>query len=196
MKRTIFDVDIDIKSSTDRASYGTRAMIYNGDTQKIQPHPSGVYLGDVPIDPITGLASFDYNYGDDKGFMKVDLLSNTAYDQFTTKAEVIEAVDGVIDWNLFKNRKIVESLPHLAKHFDIVVELEPRNVEDLADILALIRPGKEHLIKPYIKNKESTRRQLYKRPKSGMFFKKSHAISYALMIKSIAYQRYSTGVVF
>lgn len=196
MKRTIFDIDIDVKSSTDRSSYGVRAMIYNSETQRIQPHPSGVYLGEVPIDKVTNLASFDYKYGDERGFMKVDLLSNTAYDSFKSKKEVIEAVDGDINWKIFTNRKIVESLPHLANHFDIVSELEPKSVEDIADVLALIRPGKEHLIKQYTKNKEATRRQLYTRPKSGMFFKKAHAISYALMIKSIIYHKYSSGIIF
>lgn len=194
--RTIFDIDIDIKSSTDRSTYGTRAMIYNKETQRIQPHPSGVYLGLVPIDGITKLAAFDYEYGDEQGFMKVDLLSNTVYDQFKSKQEVYDAVDGTIDWNIFKKRSVVESLPHLGKHFDIVEMLEPKSIEDLADILALIRPGKDHLLPQYKKNKEQTRRQLYKRPRTGMFFKKAHAISYALMIKAVVFYKHNFGISF
>jgi hypothetical protein len=192
--RTIFDIDIDTATNTDRKLYGIRAMIYNTDAEKIMPHPSGVYLENVPVDKKTDLAAFDYGYGNAKGFMKVDILHNTVYDAFRSKQEIYDAIDGDIDWDLFKDQTIVESLPHVGKHFDIVSKVTPRSVEDLADILALIRPGKANLLSQYLKHKQEVRRQLYARPKEGIYFKKSHAISYALMITCLIHKKYHRGI--
>lgn len=192
--RSIFDIDIDTASSTDKSLYGIPAMIYNEEQERIAPHPSGVYLEDVPIDHKTNLCSFDYKYGDDNGFMKVDVLHNSVYDVFTSKEEVLTASEGDIDWSVLSDRSVVESLPHIAKHYDTIQKVKPKSVEDLADVLALIRPGKISLLDSYIKNKKQTRRNLYKRPATGMYFKKSHAISYALMIKTLIYKKYQSMI--
>lgn len=182
--RKEFDIDIDVKSSTEKERYGIRAMVYNGDQKKILPHPAGYYLEHVPIDPYTGCASFDYKYGSELGFMKVDLLTNTVYDGYSSKEEVLSAIDlDNVNWDAFSQESIVEQLPHISKHFDMVSRVEPQSVEDLADILALIRPGKIEYFEKYLKDKETVRKTLYKRAKGGKnYFKKSHAISYALMV--------------
>lgn len=188
--KTLFDVDIDTKTSTKREDYGTLAMIYNQEQERISPHPSGVYLEDVPIDQLTNLCAFDYKYGDCRGIMKVDILHNSTYDIFKSKQEVLDAVDNDIEWSILEKKEVVETLPHIAKHFETVSKLKPKSVEDLADVLALIRPGKTHLIQDYIDDKQRTRKNLYKRPKTGMYFKKSHAISYAMMIKVLIYRKH------
>lgn len=182
--RRIFDVDIDLPSHFDKKQFGyTQAMIYNEDALKIQPHPSGFYLEEVPVDNITGLCSFDYEYGDEQGFMKVDLLTNRVYDKFKTKKDVLDCIsDDNIDWSVLEDSDFVATLPHIGKHVELVQRVAPTSVIELADILALIRPAKIHLVNSYIKNKDITRKRLYLRPSEGIYFKKSHAISYALMI--------------
>lgn len=180
--RSLFDVDIDVSPSTDREKYGTRAGVYVEERGVYNPHPSGIYLEDVPTDPISGICAFDYKYGDEKGFMRVDLLNNTIYSGYKSKEEVLQDVDAPVDWDLLKQRDVVESLPHISKHFDLVREVEPKSIIELADVLALIRPAKQRLIEPYLENRELTRENLYREPKAGIYFKKSHAVSYALMI--------------
>lgn len=181
--RSEFDIDIDVKSDTDKRRYGTQAMVYNEKTKKVLPHPAGFYLEPVPIDDYTGNCAFDYKYGSEYGFFKVDLLTNTVYNGYNSKEEVLAALEWDVDWEQFDDERIVESLPHLSKHFDIVNKVKPNSIEDLADILALIRPGKRDQLDDYIKNKEKTRKTLYRRARNDMnYFKKSHAISYATMI--------------
>ncbi len=180
-----FDVDIDVLPSMDRELYGVRASIYNEKTEKFLPHNSGIYIDDVPIDPETGRCCLDYKEAEEFGYKKVDLLSNTSYEVFKDKSELLEAINKEPDWEILKNREKVSKLPHIANHFDIVSDLEPKSVEDLADVLALIRPGKIELLDEYKSNKKKTRLRLYRRPKKGMYFKKSHAISYAMMIVAI-----------
>ena len=192
--RSEFDVDIDVRPDTDRTLYGVRAMVYNEKTEKILPHPSGVYIEDVPVDALTGLCAFDYKYGSEKGFMKIDLLNNTAYEGFKNKEEVLDAVHGDVDWSLLKDPDVVRELPHIGNHFDLVSKVEPKSIEDLADVLALIRPAKKDLVDDYIKDKKRIRRTLYKRPREDLnYFKKSHAVSYAMMIVCCMYKIKNKG---
>lgn len=180
-----FDIDIDVKSGTERSQFGTRAMIYNEEDGRVMPHPSGVYLQKVPVDKLTGNAAIDYKDGSDMNLLKVDILTNASYDIFDSKADLLETMERDPDWSLLQRREVVETLPHLSKHFDLVKEIAPKSIEELADCLALIRPGKAHLIDEYMSNPKKTRRNLYLRPKEGIYFKRSHAISYAVMIAAI-----------
>lgn len=189
----VFDVDIDMPSKTDKSVYGTRAMIHANDT--VQPHPSGYYIDEVPIDPVTGLCAFDNEYGDKNGWQKIDLLSNTSYDMFGSKEEIIRCMNLEPQWNLLLDEKFLSSLPHIANHHDIIDKVRPKSVEDLADVLALIRPGKYHLIDRYIVNKEKVRKHLYLRTNKH-YFKKSHAISYAMMIVCVMNKLTENRIVF
>lgn len=181
--RREFDIDIDVKPSTDKKAYGIQAMVYNENQKKVLPHPAGFYLEPVPVDDVTGNCAFDYKYGSECGFMKVDILSNTVYEGFRDKEEVLRCLESEFDWGVFDDERIVSGLPHIAKHFDIVSQVKPQCIDDLADILALIRPGKRDKLTSYLRNKEKVRKTLYRRANDDLnYFKKSHAYSYAMMI--------------
>lgn len=184
MSRRIFDVDIDIQSGTDISQFGTRAMIYNPETEKIQPHPVGVYLEPVPVDSLSGLCSFDYRYGNEHGFMKVDLITNSAYDRFRSKKDIIRCLHDP-NWDDLLDDELLNKLPHIKNHADVVKLIRPQSIEELADVLALIRPAKRKFITRYRSDQKRVQRQLYLRPDDGIYFKKSHAISYALMIVAV-----------
>lgn len=192
--RRSFDVDIDVCSDVDRASIGVRAIVYNEENKKILPHPSGVYLENVPVDLMTGFASFDYKHGDSLGYFKVDILTNTSYDPFKSKEELLECMEQEPSWELLHKREVVERLPHISKHFDMLRKVSPTSVETLADCLALIRPGKAHLVDEYLESPDTVRHRLYTRPKEGIYFKKSHAVSYALMIVCVLNKVHDIGI--
>lgn len=191
MTRRSFDIDIDVKTGTDKDAFGVRSYVYNEEKLKLIPHSSGYFLpsadltgDDIPIDPVSGLSALDADEGEELGFFKVDLLTNTSYNMFGSKDEVLKAMDvSNFDWSVFQKKEVVEELPHINKHYSIIRQLQPQSVEDLADVLALIRPGKIDLFDDYLADKVKTRKRLYKRPSNGgMYFKKSHAIAYAMMI--------------
>lgn len=181
-----YDIDIDVSSNTNKDDFGTRSIIYNEKTETITTHPSGYYLTKVPVDKVTGTCSIDYKDMELKGYKKVDLLTNNSYDKFTSKQDVLDHLHKEVPWEKFLDPEFVRQLPHISNHFDLVERVKPRSIDDLADILALIRPGKAHLVEDYIKDKDKTRRNLYKRPKTGAYFKKSHSYSYAHMIACVA----------
>lgn len=195
VERRTFDVDIDVQSRTNRELFGIRAIVYNEEQEKILTHPSGVYIHrDVPVDCMTGHAAIDYSRGDELGFYKVDILTNTSYDVFSSKEELLHFAHMQPDWGLLHKSSVVESLPHISKHAELVREISPTSIQELADCLALIRPAKIHLIDEYKSDKERTRRKLYQRPRSGIYFKKSHAVSYAVMIVAVMNRRHAFGI--
>ena len=97
------------------------------------------------------------------------------------------------DWDMLKDPKIVENLFHLNGHYNIVSKLEPKNIEQLAAVLAIIRPAKRHLMH---KDWLDILKEVWVRPSDGSyFFKKSHAIAYAhaivVQLNLIARDKYS-----
>ena len=58
--------------------------------------------------------------------------------------------------------------------------MKPKSVEELAEVLAVIRPAKRHLLN---ESKEKISSEVWVKPDDGSYyFKKAHAIAYALSI--------------
>lgn len=190
-----FDVDIDLPPSVERKKYGVRGMVYKN--ENCTPHPSCFYLQDVPVDPISECAAFHYEEDFCKELIKVDLLVNRSYENIRSKEDLLRFAETEPDWDMLLDEDVVTKLPHIGKYYWLVSQIKPNCIEDLADTIALIRPGKSHLIENYLKNKKSVKRFLYKRSANEQaYFKKSHAISYALMIVVVMNSRkFSSGII-
>ena len=85
------------------------------------------------------------------------------------------------------NEQQVEKLFHLKKHYNMIQQINPKSIEEIADCLALIRPSKRYLIPKYARANHQLRKnmqkELYSKPSSGeIWFKRSHAIAYAHLI--------------
>ena len=115
MTNKIGDIDIDVKSHTKKDKYGVRAVIYDAERVRLKPHPSGHYVDtNVPVDGVTGMAAIDYKESDEIGFTKLDLLTNTSYDMFDTKQEVIDALNKEPDWTMLLDQKFIAGLPQIS----------------------------------------------------------------------------------
>jgi DNA polymerase III alpha subunit len=176
------DIDIDTPTSFNPNSIfpWTRASLVKDES--LQPHPCGVYPQNISIDPVTGLSAIPYNIAEDLGFYKIDFLHLNVYDHFKSRDEIEQLLEIEPDWTLLTDSKHQTKLFQLSKHGDILNEVKPKSIEELADVLALIRPGKKQLLKLYKAQRESTRRILYAKDETGYSFKKSHAIAYAMVI--------------
>ena len=153
------------------------SMIKNGKTDK---HKTGVYFHAVPEHPVTGNSSLDYKKAEDRGYFKIDMLNVNIYKQVKSEQELVELMIQEPDWDMLKDPKTVENLFHLNGHFNIVSKLEPKNIEQLAAVLAIIRPAKRQLM---YKDWQDIMKEVWTRPTDGSyFFKKSHAVAYAQAI--------------
>ena len=193
---SLFDVDIDIPPYVDRAELGLRAIQYLPDKKAIKPHPSGYYINDeVAVDALTGSAAIDYQDAESRNITKVDLLTNTAYSLFKDKADYLAALTKEPDWRKLNDPHFVSLLPQIGNQFELLKKISPTSISELADVLAMIRPAKRKFVQDYATNKAFVREQLYKKPKEGMYFKKSHAISYAQMIVAVMNRMDSTRLI-
>jgi len=175
-----FDVDIDMENRDNLLS----VLKHIGGSIKrpggMEKHNTGVYIQPIPHDPITGLSNIDHKEAEDIGYFKLDVLNNSVYKGIRTEGELDDLCNMEPMWNLFGHKEIVEQLFHISNHFDIVSQHMPTNIEQLAMILAMIRPGKRHLVG---KSWEEIESQVWVKPENdSYFFKKSHAYSYAMAI--------------
>lgn len=155
------------------------SMVRDGELVK---HPCGHYFQTMPIDPITGLAAIPYEEAECIGFFKIDFLHLAPLDQFKNKCQIRELISREPEWDLLLNETHVQKLFQVSKHPELMATLRPRSVQELADAIALIRPGRKQLLGAYLRNREAVRKELYSRPLPKGCYKKAHAISYALTI--------------
>jgi len=171
------DVDIDFfdrDGTLKLFKHAPASIIKDG---KIEKHKTGVYFHAVPTHPVTGHSTLDYKKAEDRGYFKIDCLNVNIYKNIKSEQELVELMIEEPDWNMLKDPKIVENLFHLNSHFNIVSKLEPKNIEQLAAVLAIIRPAKRHLM---YKEWKDILTDVWVKPTDGSyFFKKSHAVAYA-----------------
>ena len=177
------DVDIDLQTSFKPEKIFDNlvkaSMVKNN---QLMPHPCGYYGQNIPKDIVTGLSSIPYGEAEELGYLKIDFLHLHVYDYFESREEIDALLEVEPDWGILLVPEEQKKLFQLSKHGDVLSTVKPKSVEELADALALIRPGKKQLLKLYVAQKEATRKALYAKDDTGYSFKKSHAIAYSLVI--------------
>lgn len=178
-------MDIDVDTKTDFDPTKIFANVVKASTlrdKKLLPHPCGVYFQNVPIDPITKLSAIEYKQAEDLGCFKIDFLHVSIYDHFSSKEEIRELLEHEPDWDLLKHPSVVQQLFQISKHYDLIQEIMPRSILELADLMSLIRPQKRFMLRYYLENPTKTRPDLYYVDGDGYAFKKAHAIAYAMVV--------------
>ncbi len=149
----------------------------NGTKQK---HKTGVYFHPVPVNPFTGWCDVDYQKAEELGFFKVDLLNVSLYQRVKSKEHLTRLAEQEPLWDLLLDDQFVNLLFHLNGHGDILRKTCPTSVEQLAAVLAMIRPAKRYLIG---KSWTMIMKEVWTKPENGeYYFKKSHATAYAVAI--------------
>lgn len=149
----------------------------NGNRQK---HKTGVYFHPVPTNPFTGWCDLDYQQAEELGFFKVDLLNVSLYQGVKSKEHLDQLANQEPLWDLLLQDDFSNLLFHLNGHGDVLKKTCPTSVEQLAAVLAMIRPAKRYLIgKPWT----TILKEVWTKPENGeYYFKKAHAIAYAVAI--------------
>jgi hypothetical protein len=179
------DVDIDVSDKFNPSQLFdqyTRASQIRRD--QLVPHNVGYYFQGIPTDPWSTnvpISAIPYDIAEQTGFQKIDFLHLSFLDRFTNKQQLRELASREPRWELMDHSINVSKLFQLSNHFDIVSRVRPRSIDDVADIVALIRPGKRNLLERYMTNKQDVRSFLYLKT-DQYYFKRSHAIGYAHVI--------------
>lgn len=156
------------------------AIIQRGETAV--KHNTGVYVTDIPNDPATGWCTLDHKEAEDLGYVKLDLLNVSVYEDVRDEEHLNMLMTTPPKWEKLQEREFVEQIIHINKHFDTMQKLaEPvTSIPRMAMFLALIRPAKRHLIGKTWKEMAG---EIWTIPSDGSYyFKKAHAVSYSFLV--------------
>lgn len=174
------DIDIDFGDRDKLLQHiqHTRAAMRN--VKPIRNHASGVYVTDIPYDPVYDMASIDYTEAEKRGYFKLDLLNVYIYQQVRDEQHLSELMKDP-DWSKLNDKTFVEKLIHLANHYQSIQKMpEPiDSIPRLAMFLALIRPAKKHLIG---QSWSEVAKTIWDKGSDGYHFKKSHSLAYAHLV--------------
>jgi len=174
------DIDIDFADRSralELFDYTIASRIENG---IVKPHNTGVYVTPIPKDYRNNLATIDYKTAEDRGYFKIDFLNVGIYNEVRDEAHLKSLMEIEPLWDLLLDDSFTNLLFHLNGHGAILKQCCPTSVEQLAAVLAMIRPAKRHLIG---RTWTEIMKEVWTKPETDeYYFKKSHATAYAVAI--------------
>jgi DNA polymerase III alpha subunit len=174
------DIDIDFTDRDQALRLFDHTVASRLEENKLVKHNTGVYLHEVEVDPISGLCDIPYNIAEDQGYFKIDFLNVGLYKGVRDEAHLIKLMETEPLWDLLEQDEFTQNLFHVNGHGSILRQSKPESIEQLAAVLAMIRPAKRYLIG---KDWTTIMTEIWTKPENDeYFFKKSHAIAYATAI--------------
>ena len=174
------DIDIDFGNRDNILQHIEHVPAAMRNVTPVRKHATGVYVTEIPRDALLDMANIDYTFAEQRGYVKLDFLNVHVYEKIRDEAQLYELMKEP-DWSKLNDRVFVEKLIHLANHYNSMQKMpEPVNsIPRLAMFLAIIRPGKKHLIGlPW----SEVAKTVWEKDSEGYIFKKSHSVSYAHLV--------------
>ncbi len=148
---------------------------------QVRRHNSGVYVTDIPRDPVNGCAAIDYETAEQRGYFKIDLLNMGVYQLIRDPAHYAEMLEATPPWSrLWEDTAWASQLVHVGNYTGLLATMRPDSIPRMAAFISIIRPGKAHL---QDRSWAEVFESVWDGDESrGYTFKKSHAISYAALV--------------
>ena len=148
---------------------------------QVRRHNSGVYITDIPYDPVNQCAAIDYEEAEKRGYFKIDLLNMSVYQLIKSPEHYQELLAKEPPWEkLWTDLEWAKQLVHIGNYTDLLAKMKPDSIPRMAAFIAIIRPGKAHLQnKPWPEIFETV---WDGDDSKGFIFKHSHSISYAALV--------------
>jgi len=174
------DIDIDFLDREQALKLFKHVSASRVDNGKLVKHNTGVYLHEVPVNAVSGLCSIPYEQAEEQEFFKIDFLNVGIYKGVRNEDHLKQLMETEPLWDLLEQDDFSSLLFHVNGNGGLLRQMKPTSVEQLAAILAMIRPAKRYLIgKPWT----TVMKEVWTKPENGdYFFKKSHATAYAVAI--------------
>ena len=148
---------------------------------QVRRHNSGVYVTDIPQDPVNQCAAIDYETAEELGYFKIDLLNMSVYQLITSPEHYATVVAQEPDWSrLWTDSTWTGQLVHIGNYTDLLKEMKPNSIPRMAAFISIIRPGKAHLQRQPWSTVFET---VWDGDESqGFVFKKAHAVGYSMLV--------------
>lgn len=143
-------------------------------------HNTGIYVTEIPSNPVDNLATIDYKTAEERGYFKLDFLNVSIYKDVRDEEHLTELMEKEPLWQLLEYKEFSDQVFHLNGHSELLKQLKPQSVEQLAAVLAMIRPAKRHLAN---ETWQTINEEVWKKPDNNeYYFKKAHGTSYAVAV--------------
>jgi hypothetical protein len=148
---------------------------------QVRRHNSGVYVTDIPYDPVNTCAAIDYEQAEQLGYFKIDLLNMSVYQLIKNPEHYQKMLDQAPEWSrLWTDSEWAKQLVHVGNYTALLAAMQPDSVPRMAAFISIIRPGKAHLQnKPWAEVFESV---WDGDDSKGFVFKHAHAVGYAALV--------------
>lgn len=174
------DIDIDFADRNQVLKHIEHIPAAMRNVKPIRKHATGIHVTKIPIDPINRMSAIDYSEAEERGYLKLDFLNVHVYTNVKDEKHLIDLMRDP-NWENLQKREFVEKLIHLNNQFDNIQRMpEPiDSIPKLAMFLAMIRPGKKHLLgKPW----NEVSKTIWEKEDTGYSFKKSHGLAYSHLV--------------
>jgi hypothetical protein len=174
------DIDIDFVNRDQALKLFKHIKASRVDNNQLIKHNTGVYLHEVPVNSVEALCAVPYETAEERNYFKIDFLNVGIYKGVTNEEHLVTLMNREPLWDLLLEDDFTANLFHVNGHGDILREMKPTTVEQLAAVLAMIRPAKRYLVG---KDWNTVMSEVWTKPENAdYFFKKSHATAYAAAI--------------
>lgn len=173
------DIDIDFADRKKALGVLDHRVASRIEAGELKPHNTGIYLQDQSVTAPELLCEVPYDV-DVEGRFKIDFLNASLYSGIKDREHLSHLASQEPLWDLLEQDDFVNLLYHVKGHGGILRQMKPTSIEQLAAVLAIIRPAKRYLIG---KDWTTVMTEVWTKPDNDeYYFKKSHATAYALAI--------------
>jgi hypothetical protein len=175
------DIDIDFADRTSVLNLIRHTSARQLVQGQVRRHNSGVYVTDIPYDPMHNCAAIDYESAEQRGYFKLDFLNMSVYQLITGPDHYTAMATASPPWDrLWQDIEWAGQLVHVGNYTDLLKSMRPQTIPQMAAFISVIRPGKAHLQNQAWQDVFAS---VWDGDDSqGYTFKKSHAISYAALV--------------
>lgn len=177
-----FDIDIDLANRDQALNLLEHVPASINRSGEIVKHNTGVYVTDIPANPLTGWSSIYYDEADHLGYVKLDLLNVAVYEQVRDEEHLLELMNREPNWERLSDKEFVEQIIHINAHFNLIHRMPEviNSIPRMAMFLGIIRPAKRHLVgQPW----KEVAKEVWTKPTDGeYYFKKAHGVAYAHLV--------------
>jgi hypothetical protein len=175
------DIDIDLADRDQLLKLISATSARQTHQNQVRRHNSGVYVTDIPRDPVNACAAIDYETAEQLGYFKIDLLNMTVYQLIKSPEHYKQLLAQDPPWTkLWTDSTWASQLVHIGNYTELLQLMQPDSIPRMAAFISIIRPGKSHLqnqpwdvVFSSVWDGDNSR---------GFVFKQSHAISYAALV--------------
>ena len=175
------DIDIDLADRDQLLALIQATPARQTHQGQVRRHNSGVYVTDIPYDPVNACAAIDYEQAEQLGYFKIDLLNMSVYQLIKSPEHYQTMLLATPPWSrLWTDTDWSRQLVHIGNYVELLRTMRPDSIPRMAAFISIIRPGKAHL---QGRSWDQVFASVWDGDASqGFVFKQSHAISYAALV--------------